>query len=212
MAPRIAVAALLAWLVAVPAAHADDAEQARIHYRSASSHFAVGEFAEAAEEYQIAYKLKPDPALLYNAAQSYRLAGNNDKALILYKNYLQFFPNESNADDVRQQIAKLKEAIAATEKAKTSPPTNTVEPGRQSPPAATVITPTPASASTQIDVRKTEAPHKTPLYKRWWVWTAVGVVVVGGVVTAAVLATRPAPAWSNVNDFGPGVGGLTFSR
>ena len=28
------------------------------------------------------YKLKPDPALLYNAAQAYRMAGNNDNMVI----------------------------------------------------------------------------------------------------------------------------------
>jgi TolB-like protein len=30
-------------------------------------------------------------------------------------------------------------------------------------------------------------------YQKWWLWTGIGVVVVGG-VTAALLATRPAPA------------------
>ena len=29
--------------------------------------------------------------------------------------------------------------------------------------------------------------QRTPLYKRWWLWAAVGVVVVAGVVTAVVL-------------------------
>lgn len=33
-----------------------------------------------------------------------------------------------------------------------------------------------------------------PLYTRWWLWTAVGAVVVGGAVTAAVLASRPTTA------------------
>ena len=37
------------------------------------------------------YKLKPDPALLYNAAQAYRMTGNNHKALLLCKNYVMFF-------------------------------------------------------------------------------------------------------------------------
>lgn len=32
-------------------------------------------------------------------------------------------------------------------------------------------------------------PPPTPWYGRWWIWTAVGVAVAGG-VTAAVLATR----------------------
>lgn len=32
---------------------------------------------------------------------------------------------------------------------------------------------------------------RPPWYTRWYWWTAIGVVVTGGVVTAAVLATRP---------------------
>lgn len=191
-------------------AYADRSSQAREHYQSATSHFAVGEFAEAAAEYQAAYKLKPDPALLYNAAQSYRLANNPDKALILYKNYLQLYPNEPNADDVRHQIDKLKDAIAASERAKTSPPTGTTEP-KQLPPTATEPTATPApppathvepAASATVVEHPTEG--KVPVYKKWWLWTIVGVVVVGGVVTAAVLATRSNGSWSNAPDVGPG--------
>ncbi len=33
-------------------------------------------------------------------------------------------------------------------------------------------------------------PTKTPLYKRWWLWGAVGAVVAGGVIAAAVVATH----------------------
>ena len=33
-----------------------------------------------------------------------------------------------------------------------------------------------------------------PLYTRWWLWTAVGVVAAAGAVTAIVLATRPTTA------------------
>lgn len=34
---------------------------------------------------------------------------------------------------------------------------------------------------------------KAPFYKRWWFWTAVGVVVVGA-TTATIVATRPGTA------------------
>ncbi|HXU73410.1 MAG TPA: tetratricopeptide repeat protein [Polyangia bacterium] len=181
---------------------ADRASEARDHYQNATSHFAVGEFAEAAAEYQAAFKLKPDPALLYNAAQSYRLANNPEKALILYKNYLQLYPNEPNADEVRRQIDKVKEAIAAAESAKTSPPTGTNEP-KQLPPPTTPESP-PQTAQAPVSVAPVAEKHETPVYKKWWLWTIVGAVVAGGVVTAAVLATRPSSSWSNAPDVGPG--------
>src|SRR6476619_768228 len=92
-------------------AWADASADATAHYQSATAFFAVGEFAKAADEYQQAYTIKPDPALLYNAAQSYRLAGNNERAIILYKNYVSLYPDQSNVDEVRNQIVRLKDAI-----------------------------------------------------------------------------------------------------
>jgi tetratricopeptide (TPR) repeat protein len=171
-------------------ARGDASADAKAHYERATAHFAVGEFAKAADEYQEAYKLKPDPALLYNAAQSYRLSGNNDRALILYRNYVQLYPNEPNVDDVRNQIAKLKDAIAAQDKAKTNPPTSTVEVK-------------PASTPVAAQPTKREEYHR-PIYKKWWLWTIVGGVVVAGVVTGAVLATTSRGSWSQLPDVGPG--------
>src|SRR5687768_6528537 len=74
---------------------------ARVHYQRATAHFALGEFGRAAEEYEAAFKIKADAALLYNAAQSHRLAGNHAKALILYKNYLNLYPKSPNGASVR---------------------------------------------------------------------------------------------------------------
>jgi tetratricopeptide (TPR) repeat protein len=53
-------------------ASADSSEEARQHYQRGTAHYALGEYADAAAEYQEAFRLKQDPALLYNAAQAYR--------------------------------------------------------------------------------------------------------------------------------------------
>ncbi len=207
MRTMLAVGLLLAMVAPV---RADDAAEAKAHYKAATAHFAVGEFADAAQEYQSAYKLKQDPALLFNAAQSWRLAGDNQKALVLYKNYLQLYPNAGNTDQVREQIAKLNEAIAAAEQAKTAPPTNTVEPGSQQtaaqpPPVAAPVAPAPAPQVTTKD----EGP--TPLYTKWWLWTAIGgVVVVGVVVAVAVVETQPGP-WTSLPNVGPGATSAALS-
>src|SRR5437868_4028115 len=97
-------------LLTVPAL-ADHVSDARALFEEGNAHFAVGEFAQAAEKYEAAYKIRPDAALLYNAAQATRLAGNNAKALVLYRNYLQFYPNEPNADEVRGQVQRLQTAL-----------------------------------------------------------------------------------------------------
>lgn len=197
-------------------------EEAREHYDKATAHFAVGEFAEAAAEYQAAFMAKPDPALLYDAAQAYRLANNPEKALILYRNYLQLYPNEANVGEVRAQIEKLKDAVAAAEKAKTAPPTGTNEPTHkksesatpevteQQTRASTTSTPSPSTGPANVEPDRAQRP--TPIYKKWWLWTAVGVVVAGSVAVAVVLATQPSGTWSNVADVGPGSrNGLTVA-
>jgi tetratricopeptide (TPR) repeat protein len=182
------------------ASAADDASaQARAHYNQAQGHFAVGEFKLAADEYQAAYKLKQDPALLFNAAQSRRLAGENQQALILYKNYLQFHPKARNIAEVKEQITKLEEAIAAADKAKSSPPTTTVEPG------AEPREPAPQQPSPQQQVVVAQQPDRpadkpVPIYKKWWLWTAVGVVVVAAVVIPVAVVTSQPANWSNVSN------------
>ncbi len=189
-----------------------DAAAARQHYKAATGHFAVGEFDAAATEYESAYKLHQDPALLFNAAQSRRLAGQNQKALVLYKNFLHLYPTSPNVPAVREQIDKLQEAIAAESKAQTSPPTTTVEPKGESTPGPATATPPPATTTpppattTQaqtVTPATTPGNDKPPVYKKWWFWTAVGVVVVAAVVIpVAVIESQP--AWNNLPAQGPG--------
>src|SRR5206468_2258806 len=121
---------------ALGSARGDEVAEAMAHFTRGNTHYAVGEFAEAAEEYQAAYKLKPVSAFLFDAAQAYRFAGNYKKALVLYRNYVIFYPNERNVEDVKAQIVKLKAAIAT----RTSPPAGTT-----APPPATPAPPTSAS-------------------------------------------------------------------
>ena len=211
---RIAAAVILVLTIVgsgVARAEDADAEAARQHYKAATGHFAVGEFSDAAAEYEAAFKLHQDPALLFNAAQSRRLAGENQKALVLYKNFLHLYPSSPNIPAVREQIDKLQEAIAAENKAKTAPPTGTVEPRTETPattpPATTPPTTTTTTTSPPPPTAATEPPpptnEKPPFYKKWWFWTAVGVVVVAAVVIPiAVIESQP--AWNNLPPQGPG--------
>ena len=81
-------AAFFSLILASAVAAADAGDQARAHYDDANAAYALGNYARAAEEFERAFELKPDPALLFNAAQGHRLAGNNARALLLYQNYL----------------------------------------------------------------------------------------------------------------------------
>ena len=109
-----------------PTAAPDDA---RSLFERGSTLYALGRYAQAAPLFERAFELKPDPALLYNAAQAYRFMGNKTRALTLYQNYFRLYGDRiSNADEVRRQIEQLKETIAADERAKTAPPTDMQKP------------------------------------------------------------------------------------
>ena len=84
MFPSRAGVALVGWLLAMPSslvwAGAPGGDDARSYLDKATSAYGLGRYAVAAENFEKAYELKPDLALLYNAAQSHRLAGNKQRA------------------------------------------------------------------------------------------------------------------------------------
>jgi tetratricopeptide (TPR) repeat protein len=188
---RIVIAFTLLMVAASAQARGSRVQEARGHFEEAQKLYAVGEFEHAGEEYQLAYRAKPDPALLYNAAQSFRLANQPSRAILLYKNYLQFYPGEANAEDVRGQIAKLKEAIAAADRAKSSPPTGveTPKPLEADKPASVVTHSAPLGEEPEpraIPVEEPAKPASTPVYKKWWLWTVVGAGALALVVGVGV--------------------------
>ena len=144
-------------------------------FERGSALYALGRYAEAAPLFERAFELKADPALLYNAAQAYRLMGNKPRALTLYQNYFRLYGDTiPNADEVRHQIDQLKDAIAVDERSKTAPPT-----GVQTPSGNTLV------ASPQ--------PPQKPLVKRPWFWVAVGggaAIVITAVAVGVAVGTR----------------------
>jgi len=90
---------------------ADSNDEARAYLEKAKGAFALSHYAQAAEYFEKAFELRSDPALLYNAAQSHRLAGNKERALALYKNYLHVYGNDERAAHIEKQIEELKRSI-----------------------------------------------------------------------------------------------------
>src|SRR6185312_6401657 len=117
---------------------------------------------------------------------SYRLAGNNERAIILYKNYVSLYPDQANVDEVRNQIAKLKDAIAARENAKNNPPTNTVP----VPPTSSAAVP---SSSPPAPVVAAAAEKPRPVTRKAWFWATLGAsaLVIAGVTVGVVLGVQP---------------------
>ena len=130
-------------------AQAANEEEARGYLDRATAAYALNKYAVAAENFEKAFELKPDPALLYNAAQSYRLAGNKERALALYESYLRVYGGADKRGQVEARIKDLKQAIANDKAVANSPPYTTLPVGvgktTQPPPAP--ATPPAASAA-----------------------------------------------------------------
>src|SRR5439155_11899124 len=77
------------------------------HYERATRAYDIQKYQEAVEEYQKAYEIAGDPAMLYNVAQAYRLNGQLSEALHSYGRYLQGSPNARNLEDVEGKIVGL---------------------------------------------------------------------------------------------------------
>src|SRR5438045_2057945 len=104
-------AIFLAGVALAGRAEAGNVDEARGYVERATAEYALNKYAAAAENFEKAFELKPDPALLYNAAQSYRLAGNKERALALYESYLRVYPKEKKRAEIESHIQQLRLAI-----------------------------------------------------------------------------------------------------
>jgi tetratricopeptide (TPR) repeat protein len=194
---RAGLAALMGviLLATAPRAAADDrAEAARVHFRKAEKAFSLGRFEQALEQYETAYDLTPLPGLLFNMGQCYSNLGNGERAIFFYERYSQV------AQDAEQR--EMVQALIVEERRRLAPPGAPTD--TPSPPEGDVALPldlppvsaAPGVASVDREVppalaaRPTAAPGpRRPLYRRWWVWAAAGVVA--GSAAAAAMLLRP---------------------
>jgi tetratricopeptide (TPR) repeat protein len=165
--------------------------QAREHYQSGLAHFNLQEYKEAIPEFEAAYRLVPDGVFLYNLAQAHRLADNPERALYFYRAYLRSEPGAANRQEVEGRIATLEKLISEKRKVQT-PPDQALAPNEQG---------TAAVAGAPVEKA---ASAKTPVYKKWWLWTVVGVVAVGGAVGLGVgLSQRGSSFNPSLGTIGP---------
>jgi tetratricopeptide (TPR) repeat protein len=163
-----------------------DAEAARQHYERATAAYALGNFAEAALSYEKAFEQKPDPALLYNAAQAHRRAGNRTRAVELYRSFLQVFPRADNREVAERHLRELERAAE-------------LEAQAAAPPPLLAAPPPPAVAPPATPVRSAE-PRPT-IWQRRWLWVGIGAgALLAGTVAAFALSGQddPQPTWGRV--------------
>ncbi len=103
---------LAAVLATAPAAHADNAlrpqqipNKARELAEKGRRHHEAGDYSAAIAAFKEAYVLAPSPTLLFNIAQSYRLAGDCDEAAWMYRRFLDTNPSGKQRDLAQQHLS-----------------------------------------------------------------------------------------------------------
>jgi tetratricopeptide (TPR) repeat protein len=159
------------------------AAQAREYFERGEAFFKLEKYKEALEQYEQGYLARSDASFLYNIAQCHRLMGDKPAALRFYKRFLNEATRVPNRPVVEQHIKDLEAALDDEPPIvpPAAPPPLPAAPAERAAVApALVARPEPAPALRHED---------RPIYEKWWFWTIVGVVAVGGGV-GAYLATR----------------------
>lgn len=179
-------------------------------------HFSSKRYSAALDSYRRAYAVRPDPILLYNLGRSAQGAGLYPEAADYYRRYLSF-----GDAVVQEQRIKTEQHLAEVEAMlrRRSSSTDAIPPPEVSPPQASVTetprlleispkpeaTPTPYPPSSSETQSAIAGSRRSPpaLYKQWWLWTSIGVLVSGIAVGVGLgLYSRP-PDLSGATELTP---------
>jgi hypothetical protein len=107
------IALLLALAFAGPA-RADDAAEAKVHYREAVRLYRAQKYREAIGEFENAYRKKPHGNIQFNLAQCREKLGEWPAALRGYHDYLREVPDATDRATVAAYIRRLEGKLAET--------------------------------------------------------------------------------------------------
>ncbi len=92
---------------------------ARTHFRTGMRYFDLNRFAEAATEFERVFEFTAQTELLYNIARAHEGAGNLQRAVEVYDQFLQREPSAPNAEAIRAHAGELRTRIQAQQPAQT---------------------------------------------------------------------------------------------
>ena len=146
----IAIATLVVCALGASAARAESESEKKLrakeHFEKATRLYDVGKYGEAINDYEEAYLLIGDAALLFNIGQAYRLWDRPDDAIRAYKNYLRQRPDAVNRADVEKKISDLEKLVEDRRRSGGVAPAETAPSG--SPPGSVpppTVTPAPVA-------------------------------------------------------------------
>jgi tetratricopeptide (TPR) repeat protein len=103
--------AIVAAALPAPAA-AQDLDAARHHYEAGRSYYEQLRYADAAREFEEAYRLSSRPHLLKNVAVSHQHAQAWADAIEAFELYLEEVPDAEDRGEIEERIARLRELAA----------------------------------------------------------------------------------------------------
>jgi hypothetical protein len=186
------IAACGALLFALPSAWGaspDDQE------RAARKACLLGDVRKGTEILADLYLDTKNPTHIYNQGRCFEQNGQNEQAALRFREYLRKAENlpAAEVDAVEKKIKGLEEKAGGAAPGATPASAGTSVSAVPLPSAAAA---TQSPDPLQISQTPPAVPESAPVYKRWWFWSGVGVVVAGGVVAAVLLSTRSGAAHS----------------
>jgi tetratricopeptide (TPR) repeat protein len=118
----VIAAVLLGASVAGAQAPSKDKVAADAAYAVGQERYAAGDYLVAADRFEAAYALDPDPAYLFNIAQAYRFGNACAKAAASYRKFINAVANAPNAAKVQQFIEQSDECAKKQAEAQRPPP------------------------------------------------------------------------------------------
>lgn len=118
----VQVTAALLLSLALPAQKSEEVEKARTYFDAGQQAYKAGDYVNAANAFEEAYKLLPNPAITFSIAQSYRLQYFVDRdprnlrlAIDAYKRYLREQEKGGRRDDALEHLTSLEAQLARIE-------------------------------------------------------------------------------------------------
>jgi tetratricopeptide (TPR) repeat protein len=146
-----------------------------------SEHYEKGEFDQAREQFQEAFRLSQDPELLYNIAQTYRLQGNCPLALATYQQFVRKGTASPLVEQAQKQVDVLKLSCPTSSAATTMPVTS--DASIKETPRPPGLEPPQSHAQAGTDIRPSRMPEAKLKHnsQTWVVATLVAGLATGGV-------------------------------
>ncbi|HSR96746.1 MAG TPA: hypothetical protein VLM79_06850 [Kofleriaceae bacterium] len=100
-----------------------DKAKAGAAYAEGQKRYAAGDYLAAARKFIEAYAQEPDPAYLFNVAQSFRFANHCEEAASYFRQFLAAVITAPNLDKVHAYLGEMEACASRQRPAPTTPPT-----------------------------------------------------------------------------------------